>query len=92
MDAREAFRRLLRVPVSFTPDGRRALAEAYAAYLESIPPEGREATVVILTRDAAVAVKRSEIPRLIVEDERFYELFAAYLRDLALAWEVIKSG
>jgi len=74
---------VLRLALTFSNEVRHELAKAYAEYLETLPPEHRDLMLVILTDKGSVAVKRNEIPKRIVEDPEFCNLFLQYLSKIA---------
>lgn len=81
-----AFERLVRMAAAFSNEMRHQLASAYREYLEALPPEHREMVMVIMTPNGGVAVKRTEIPRLLVEDDEFLRLFLQHLSNIAEKW------
>jgi len=80
---KEAFGRVIKLALTFSNEVRHELAKAYAEYLETLPPEHRDLTVVFMTDKGSISVRRSEIPRRIVEDPEFCNLFLQYLSKIA---------
>lgn len=80
---REAFDRVLRIAASFSNETRHKLAQAYEDYLNTLPPEHRDLVMAIMVGNKVVTVKRSEIPKRILEDEEFFHLFLSHLDRIA---------
>ncbi|RLE88786.1 MAG: hypothetical protein DRJ67_01080 [Thermoprotei archaeon] len=80
---REAFDRVLRIAASFSNETRHKLAQAYQGYLNTLPPEHREMMMAIMAKGRTIVVKRSEIPRRILEDDEFFHLFLQHLSAIA---------
>lgn len=76
----------MRIAATFTNETRHQLAEAYREYLKTLPPKHRELAMAIMTADKTVVVRRNEIPRRILEDDEFFYLFLAHLKEIAKKW------
>ena len=61
--------------VSSTKEERKRVAESYKTYLKSLTRSGREKYLVFLDGDKQKAVRRSEIPELLVTDPEFYKTY-----------------
>ena len=79
MGLRELLLECCRLARRRDPESRRALAEAYWRYVSALPPEQRRAAVCIMSGGRTVVVRRDEIPKRLLKDDEFYELFRAYL-------------
>ena len=80
---REAFDRVLRIAATFSNETRHQLARAYQEYLETLPEQHRELVMAIMAKGRTIVVKRSEIPRRILEDDEFFHLFLQHLSSIA---------
>jgi hypothetical protein len=58
--------------VSSTKEERKRVAESYKKYLKALTKSDRDTYLVFLDGDKKTAVKREDIPKLMVEDEIFY--------------------
>jgi len=80
---REAFSRILKIAATFSNEMRHQLAEAYKEYLDTLPPEHRNMMMCIMVGGKVIAVRRSEIPQKILEDDEFLNYYLMHLGEIA---------
>jgi len=60
--------------IAFSYEDRVRLSEKYQKFLESLEPELRELEFVVMTKKGVKVIKRSEIPKLLIEDEEVFQV------------------